>query len=343
MSLMLESLKSLKMADFLKEFKDKATWKKADFAIFLVGYKLDKKATVVLPFKKETDAKNAFKQLKTNKQHPLNKVAVGAFVWDDNQKQCTFTHSGGGAKLEDLEDKGGKLFGLLKMQLIVQQGAIDPEMQVAGEEAVSADDDELEENPITLDAQETGEERPPLNHPAFAGLNQKRILIQAQVADFAKANAMEKRNLQPNLEQAMANYIESCAMIKGMLPLELDNYWQWCERQLQNFRNAKNAPDVNALINGAAILRANVDKFNKLSETEKNDSKRLMQSQIQTFLQDTKGIELPEQLAKFRKNIEAFLLTLSEEAPVIAEEDREEARQILDKIRAAMQKMKAFN
>jgi hypothetical protein len=67
LELSLDSIKDMKKAEYIKAFKNKAAWKKAKAAIFLVDYKLEgKKAVIAIPFKKENEMKLEMKRLKKN-------------------------------------------------------------------------------------------------------------------------------------------------------------------------------------------------------------------------------------------------------------------------------------
>lgn len=153
LELNLDAIKGAKTADYLKAFKNKPFWKnKAQYAVFMAGYKLDKKAMIALPFKKDIEAKEAFKRIKKEKIHALNKVAIGSIVYKEAENCFEFTINGGAADPTKLETAGTKLFEKMKVSFRVKMGEIDPEMQVlASEIAPDADnepEDELEDVPF---------------------------------------------------------------------------------------------------------------------------------------------------------------------------------------------------
>jgi hypothetical protein len=137
--LSLDSIKEMKKAEYIKAFKNKAAWKKAKAAIFLVDYKLEgKKAVIAIPFKKENEMKLEMKRLKKEKLHLLKKSGGGTILFGKNasgEREAKIEINIGGLKPELLILKGSPLFDKIKVKIqAIQVGeAINDAAASAGE------------------------------------------------------------------------------------------------------------------------------------------------------------------------------------------------------------------
>jgi hypothetical protein len=122
--LTLESLEGMGKADYIKAFKNKAVWKKAKAAIFLVDYKLDGKKTVIaLPFKKESEMKMKMKEIKKTKKHVLKKTGGGLITVENDGPEGLKAKVEillGGLNPFILQDKALELFGRINATLEVK-------------------------------------------------------------------------------------------------------------------------------------------------------------------------------------------------------------------------------
>jgi hypothetical protein len=123
--LSLDVLPEMKRADYIKAFKNKASWKKAKAVIFLVDYKLEgKKTTIAIPFKKEAEMKLEMKRLKKEKFHFLKKTGAGTidFVKDEEGNiKAKIEIVAGGLDTELLVSKAGPLFEKINVQFDISQ------------------------------------------------------------------------------------------------------------------------------------------------------------------------------------------------------------------------------
>jgi len=139
LELSLDSIKDMKKAEYIKTFKNKAAWKKAKAAIFLVDYKLEgKKAVIAIPFKKENEMKLEMKRLKKEKLHLIKKSGGGTILFGKNasgEREAKIEINIGGLKPEVLILKGSPLFDKIKVKIqAIQVGeAIDDAVASAGE------------------------------------------------------------------------------------------------------------------------------------------------------------------------------------------------------------------
>jgi hypothetical protein len=123
--LSLDVLPEMKRSDYIKAFKNKASWKKAKAVIFLVDYKLEgKKTTIAIPFKKEAEMKLEMKRLKKEKFHFLKKTGAGTidFVKDEEGNiKAKIEIVAGGLDTELLVAKAGPLFEKINVQFDISQ------------------------------------------------------------------------------------------------------------------------------------------------------------------------------------------------------------------------------
>jgi hypothetical protein len=136
--LTLESIKDMSKADYIKAFKNKSLWKKANAVIFLVDYKLDgKKTCIAIPFRKEAEMKMKIKEIKKDKIHIMKKTGGGVITVENDGPEglkAKVELKLGGLAPEFLQIKGEELFDKIKATLEVKIAA-DAEMEPA--EAVS--------------------------------------------------------------------------------------------------------------------------------------------------------------------------------------------------------------
>lgn len=146
--LSLDTLPEMKIAEYVKAFKNKALWKKAKYVLVLMDYKLDgKRATVAIPFKKRNQAKEAFKKIKKEKLHFLKKTGIGSFELGAGESgpEATINFTYGGLNPEAVMTKASKLFDKIKLSILFAGGQAEA---VEGEE--DTDDDDAPE--VDMDA-----------------------------------------------------------------------------------------------------------------------------------------------------------------------------------------------
>jgi hypothetical protein len=123
--LSLDTIKDMKKAEYIKAFKNKNSWRKANAVIFLVDYKLEgKKAVIAIPIKKEPDMKLEMKRLKKDKLHLLKKSGGGTILFKKNalgEMEAKIDIKFGGLKPELLLLKATPLFEKIKVKLLVTQ------------------------------------------------------------------------------------------------------------------------------------------------------------------------------------------------------------------------------
>jgi hypothetical protein len=153
--LTLESLEGMGKADYVKAFKNKAVWKKAKAAIFLVDYKLDGKKTVIaLPFKKESEMKAKMKEIKKTKKHVLKKTGGGLITVENDGPEGLKAKVElllGGLNPFILQDKALELFARINATLEVKlaEGA---ELETdESEDNISTGETETDVNSKTTD------------------------------------------------------------------------------------------------------------------------------------------------------------------------------------------------
>jgi hypothetical protein len=162
--LSLDAIKDMKKADYIKAFKNKAAWKKAKAAIFLVDYKLEgKKAVIAIPFKKENEMKLEMKRLKKEKLHLLKKSGGGTIVIEknaDGEREAKIEINIGGLKPELLLLKAAPLFAKIKVILSATQSGEALQDAAASEAEVDANENLPEDNldDVAVDESEDNEE-----------------------------------------------------------------------------------------------------------------------------------------------------------------------------------------
>ena len=132
--LTLESIKDMNKAEYIKAFKNKSLWKKANAVIFLVDYKLDgKKTCIAIPFRKEAEMKMKIKEIKKDKFHLMKKTGGGIITVENDGPEglkAKVELKLGGLAPEFLQLKGEELFDRIKATLEVKIAA-DAEMEPA--------------------------------------------------------------------------------------------------------------------------------------------------------------------------------------------------------------------
>jgi len=172
MELSLDSLKEMKKADFVKAFKNKAAWKKANALIILVDYKIDgKKTTVAIPYKKVAEMKMEMKRLKKEKLHLLKKSGGGSFEIERNAEGpvAVIELLNGGLAPQTMGNKVADLFSIIKLGIKTTLSA--EAAAEAAELPVEVDPDEnLPEdnyNDVEIDENEENEQaESPVNESA---------------------------------------------------------------------------------------------------------------------------------------------------------------------------------
>jgi len=146
--LLIDDLKDMKKAEFIKAFKNKAVWKKAKAVIVFVAFKLDgKKTTVAVPYKKETEMKADMKRVKKEKIHLFKKSGGGRISFDlgDEGLIANIELTVGGLKPELLQSEGEELFekinSILKV-VVAEDAETDNETEHVEEEDDDIDNDE---------------------------------------------------------------------------------------------------------------------------------------------------------------------------------------------------------
>lgn len=122
-----EAFKALKISDYKSSYCKIADLKKATGALFLIEYSLETASVkcIMIPFKKYSDATKAYKQLKKDKEHSLDKVALAAIQVDTEGKENKLKAElkAGNLKADKLLKKS-KIFTtkLVKMNLEIVTG-----------------------------------------------------------------------------------------------------------------------------------------------------------------------------------------------------------------------------
>lgn len=133
MNLDLDSLPQMKIADYIGLFKDKTTWRKANFILLLSEYEMGgKKVSIALPFKLASDAKAAFKRLKQEKIHEARKSGLGRISIEKTKEgeKAKMELFDGGLPDKMLQKKGEKLFEKMQWAFEVVLGAVPADDEV---------------------------------------------------------------------------------------------------------------------------------------------------------------------------------------------------------------------
>ena len=131
-----EALKALNLAKYIKQHCRLMQVKKAQAGIVLSDYKLKgvKQACVFLPFKKMKEAEVIFKQIKTNKEHILKKVALVHV--NVGKQDIGFSIKKGGMTTSDIKLKGDTFFqSNFKLAIKAAEEAVENVASVAEEVA----------------------------------------------------------------------------------------------------------------------------------------------------------------------------------------------------------------
>lgn len=199
--LSLETLPQMKIAEFVKAFKNRTSWKKATYVLLLMDYRLDgKKVTVAMPFKKPIDAIKAFKKVKEDKIHLLKKVGLGSFSLEKvgDKVQANIEISKGGLSAEAVFTKAAKLFDRIKLGL----NFIGMEGSPLEDEAADEMEDENEATTEAIaDEEEMGEaETTATTEPATASPQQQAAALKATFEQISADLNVFKTKVIPNVQ-----------------------------------------------------------------------------------------------------------------------------------------------
>lgn len=196
----LDTLSTMALPEFLKAFKNRTPWKKANFVLLLHDYPLqDKKTTVALPFKKAKDVKEAYKKIKKEGKIPNPKRGYFSFelAKDENNKAIAKLKAiEGGLAVAKVEKKANKLFQKLKLALNFITGE---------EEASTPDSTEREENQDRQESSSRTTEETPQNNEGNREQNTDlRVLVEELKNSFGMIKAAFndfKTNIVPKVRE----------------------------------------------------------------------------------------------------------------------------------------------
>ncbi len=206
--LTLDSIKDMNKADYIKAFKNKALWKKANAAIFLVDYKLEgKKTCIAIPFKKEAEMKLEMKRLKKDKLHLLKKSGGGTISVENDGPEGLIAKVElqlGGLFPELLQMKGEALFDKIKATFEVLI-AEDAEMETADTDDAGGESTNTEEQ----NAKSPNNDAEIFNKikalmPEIAGIFKDKVM--SEIVPAIKNNQVDKEYL--NVVELLDDKIE---------------------------------------------------------------------------------------------------------------------------------------
>jgi hypothetical protein len=207
--LTLDSIKDMNKADYIKAFKNKALWKKANAAIFLVDYKLEgKKICIAIPFKKETEMKLEMKRLKKDKLHLLKKSGGGTISVENDGPEglkAKVELKLGGLVPELLQMKGEALFDKIKATFEVLIAA-DAEMEPAESTTDSSTESTNTEEQNTKSPNNDAEifNKIKVLMPEIAGIFKDKVM--SEIVPAIKKNQVDKEYL--NVVESLDDKIE---------------------------------------------------------------------------------------------------------------------------------------
>ncbi len=199
----LDSLKDMKKADFVKAFKNKPAWKKANAVIILVDYKLDgKKATVAIPFKKIAEMKMEMKRLKKEKLHLLKKSGGASFEIEKNPDGpiANIELLNGGLAPQAMGTKVADLFAIIKLGIKTSQSA-EAAAEAAELPAEKDPDENLPEdnyNDVETDEEDEAEDK---NETSIADNAQKETVKQALMPEEKAKMMGNMKKMEENLNK----------------------------------------------------------------------------------------------------------------------------------------------
>lgn len=173
-----EEFKALKISDYKSSYCKIANLKKAKGALFLTEYSLTTATVkcIMIPFKKYAEATKAYKQLKSDKEHPLNKVALATIVVDtEGQENCLKVElKAGNLTAEKLLNKS-KVFTkkLVKMNLEVITGT--PEEEESTDTTATSTAEENDPSVAATGSEEGTDAETPTITPKERAVHHKRL------------------------------------------------------------------------------------------------------------------------------------------------------------------------
>jgi hypothetical protein len=197
----LESLAQNKSTELKKALKaSKSIFLKASkckLVLVLLDFKGNadqKKMDLMLPFKKEAEAKAAYKKLKQTKLHALNKTALCLYELD-GQTHVRCTQILGNAKEAKLQPALAELLSLFKLELSL---------------AFALEEEEEE------DADTEGEEKAPsVSLPQLLIVAQN---LQKEIQDFKKLGLAERQVQQSELRAKLHDFLADLEFLDSVPP-----------------------------------------------------------------------------------------------------------------------------
>lgn len=296
--LSLDRIKEMKKADFVKAFKNKAAWKKAKAAIFLVDYKLEgKKAVIAIPFKKETEMKLEMKRLKKEKLHLLKKSGGGTLsisINADGEREATIEIIMGGLKPELLQLKAEPLFAKIKVKISATQSGEALADAAAAESEVDTTDslpednidddgddestDDVAENETITDAVQDSSVNPKKEKikAAVNTIRENADKLKAAIGKIAQdkiqANAEKLKNALEKILLEAKEFIGDVEQEAKELLTHVKNIIQEAINPVETAGSSETGPlDRDKLKNYANQGKSLADEFKKLQVTIKNN------------------------------------------------------------------------
>jgi hypothetical protein len=212
--LLIDNLKDMKKAEFIKAFKNKPQWNKAKAVIVFVAFKLDgKKTTVAIPYKKESEMKADMKRVKKEKIHLFKKSGGGRISFDmgDEGNVANIELTVGGLKPELLQSEGEELFEKINSILKVVV-AEDSEIDSESENNDNEEDDDEDENPnLGPDKKEAKPE-------------DEKAKIKAIIQELARLQLSLKDEWEQFREKTKAEGLKFTLALLGKLQISLKNF-----------------------------------------------------------------------------------------------------------------------
>jgi hypothetical protein len=270
--LLIDDLKDMKKADFIKAFKNKAAWKKAKAVIVFVAFKLDgKKTTVAVPYKKESEMKADMKRVKKEKIHLFKKSGGGRISFDmgDEGHIANVELTLGGLKPELLQSEGEELFEKINTVLKVVV-AEDSEIENEEDNDEKEDEDDVNLGPDKKEAKPEDE----------------KAKIKAIIQELARLQLSLKDEWEQFRVKAKDEGIKFTLPLLGKLQISLKNFknkidelakLSGAETEVQLF--LKNYEALKAQLANPALA-----KGNEALETLKQNTVTMV-NDINTFLE----------------------------------------------------------
>lgn len=191
-----DAVKNMTASEFKKEFKaQKALFKKATYLVAVVDYKLsDKKQTILLPYRKKSDAKADYKALKKDKNAKMSNTVAGELKAGQSPEQVIFEIQKGGGTPDSVGGEIAGYFDALATKLQVKQGKM---------EAEEADEAETAEKPATK-ISDTAKPTDKVNEakPAKPLTKDEKIAKYTAIFEALKKSYIEIQNLKAAFKKA---------------------------------------------------------------------------------------------------------------------------------------------